>query len=328
MSIETQAIARIEGHLPPAQDMAWLRSRYMKNSRDAVFLDVLEDVLNLDVAGKAPVEPARFGRHGETRGIVLTAPSGEGKTTLIDRNLGEKPDLGFWNGETGRVLKVSVPGEATLKGVALSILDETGYAIGGNRKLQVGEAWRLVRHRLGLQDIAVLWIDEAHHLLTSAPGRDAATSLRMLKSMLQGENAIVVILSGIPILAELVRRDAETDRRFLKVRLDPIRTDQGKADLGRFIEGLCHHAQIKTVADAHFIDRLLSASQGSLGVAIEFVNLALARAAKENVNALELRHFQRIYRLSGRAGSIGPFDDCPWEHLAANLDALGEEVAG
>jgi hypothetical protein len=323
---DTQAVQPATGTPAPETDPVWLRRRYMKNPRDAAFHDVLEDVIVIDPKGQT-ASPARFGRHGETRGIVLTAPSGEGKTTLLDRNLGETGHLGFWDGERGCVLKVTVPGEATLKGVALGILEQTGYRADGARKLQVGEAWRLVRHRLALLKIAILWIDEAHHLLTSAPGRDAATSLRMLKSTLQGESAVVVILAGIPILADLMRNDTETDRRFLKITLDPITTEQGRASLQRFIEALCHHAQISGVPDPHFLDRLLCASNTSLGIAIEYVHHALGRAAKENNRRLELRHFRRVHMLSGRAGRIGPFDEAPWESLVVDLDAIAEAGA-
>ncbi|SEQ86635.1 Predicted ATPase [Loktanella sp. DSM 29012] len=304
----------------------WIRTRYMKNQRDEQLLDVLEEALNFPRDANQRATPARFGRHKETRGIIVTAPSGEGKTTLLDRNLAELPGLGFYDGHAGNVLMVTVNPDATLKGLAISILSETGYDVDPT-KIQVAPAWEMVSHRMNMLGTSVLWIDEAHHLLTSGPGRDAATALRRLKSMLQGEHAIVVVLSGISKLAELLGRDEETNRRFFKLSLGPVRTTGERAKLERFIQALIHHSGIEPVDDPQFSDRLLAASNGSLGNAIDLVARCISRATDKGDACLELRHFRRAHRLNGWAGTIGPFDDEPWDALKLVLEEYEGKAA-
>lgn len=302
-------------------DADWARKRYMKNQRDEELFDVLEEALRFPVSDNERAVPALFSRQKETRGIMVSAPSGEGKTTLLERNLSDLPGLGFYDGKEGNVVTVTVPPDGTLKGLAAAILGETGYKV-DQKKLQVAEAWEMVRHRMSLLNISVLWIDEAHHLLTSGPGRDAAIALRRLKSMLQGEEALVVVLSGVPILADQLRKDEETNRRFFKLALGPVRTAEDRVKLQRFIDALCHTTGVGAVADPDIVDRLLAATGSSLGAAIDLVTRCLARALEKGYAKLELRHFRRAYRISGSAGSITPFDDEPWNTLGPALEEL------
>jgi type II secretory pathway predicted ATPase ExeA len=326
MMAEQQTEARNVDITEMESNANWVRTRYMKNQRDEQFLDVLEETLSFPAGECEPALPALFGRHEETRGVMVTAPSGEGKTTLIERNLDQLPGLGFFDGGRGSVISVSVLAEATLKGVAVEILHQTGYEVDG-KKLQVAEAWETARHRMAILGISVLWIDEAHHLLTSGPGRETTMVLRRLKSLLQGKNALVVVLSGIPELAVLLSRDQETDRRFFKLKLDPIHTVSERRKLQRFIQALCEKSGVGEVQDPDFNERLHMAANGSLGVAIDLVSRCIARAHDKGDTQLKLHHFRRAYRLSGWAGTVTPFDDDPWETLQHVMEELtGEAV--
>jgi len=71
------------------------------------------------------------------------------------------------------------------------LLAESGYP-SVNRYREVWSRWGILRHRFMMLKTAVLWIDEAHDLFCA----DRNLILRAIKSLMQGESAVIVILSG------------------------------------------------------------------------------------------------------------------------------------
>ncbi|SHJ29153.1 TniB protein [Wenxinia saemankumensis] len=299
--------------------------RYMLSDRDDELRDVLGDVLRFAPDPTRRATPIQFGRQLETRGLVVSGPSGVGKTTLLKRGLDEIDGLGLFDGSSGHVVELTVPPEATLKGLAFSLLDSLLYT--GARNMTAAEAWEIAQHRLALFEISVLWIDEAHHLLTSGSGRDAKTATRRLKLLLQGNHALVVVLSGTPELVELLQKDAETWRRFLKMPLRASLSGRERLSFARYIRALCKEYEVTPPNDPHLAERLLSASNGIIGEAIDLVTLCIERARAKGLDALHLGDFRRAFVYSGNAGSITPFDEVAWEELAPALEEIMEGVA-
>ena len=88
-----------------------------------------------------------------------------------------------------------MPSPATLKSVGLAILSATGLT-GVSERTKVWEIWGTVRYRFGVLGISVLWLDEAQDLIMARSAIEAESTLRMIKSLMQGENAVIPILSG------------------------------------------------------------------------------------------------------------------------------------
>ena len=89
--------------------------------------------------------------------------------------------------------------------------------------------WETLRGRLKDQGITVLWIDEAHDLFCA----DRHLILRALKSLMQGDEAVIPILSGTERLHEIVRSDPQVQRRLSTLILPPVsEVTDGQASLG------------------------------------------------------------------------------------------------
>ncbi|MCL3883573.1 TniB family NTP-binding protein [Marivita sp. GX14005] len=305
----------------PSACIAWLRERYMKNPRDQLFESALEEILETDKNGRLTAVPQRIGLVKETRGVLVTGQTGAGKTALIRRNLIRHDGIGLTDGiGPGNALYLRVPAEATLKGVAAKILTETGYDK-FNPRLNTMELWEMAVRRFAVRDISILWIDEAHHMLEIT--KEVTAVLRRLKSLMQGEKSLALIISGIHKLDEKVRTDGETSERFTRVQLGPIRTDQEREDLRRFVDLCCSHVKIAPIEDPDFVGRLEFATHGSIGRSIEFCHSAILRALRRGDGQLTLADFRQGLELKRGFPDVGPFDPEDWPRLKESLESRG-----
>lgn len=307
----------------PAACSRWLQDRYMKSDRDDDFIDALKEILETDAQDNLTATPLRVGLPQDTRGLMVLGQSGYGKTSLVKRNLKNQPSIGLTDGnEPGAALYHLVPPEATLKSVAVEIANACGYHKIKDG-IQTAEAWDLAMHRLAIKGITILWIDEAHHLLTPGPGRDPKLVVRRLKNNLQGHNAVAMILTGVPGLYDLVLPDKESDRRFVCLHLEPVTSKHEAANLSRYLEMCCEKVGVGMVDDPNFVERLLMANQRNLGKSIEMTLRAIRRAQRRPERKLCLEDFRRSQNLQNGRRNISPFDDNPWPLLKAELEKLG-----
>jgi Cdc6-like AAA superfamily ATPase len=299
----------------------WLRERYMKTVRDPIFNDALEEILETDHDGRLTARPQRIGLIKETRGILVVGHTGDGKTALIRRNLTRHPSIGLTEGiKPGKALYLRVPPEATLKGVATKILTETGYG-SVREKINTSVVWDMAIHRLAQLGITILWIDEAHHMFRLSKEVDAV--LRRMKSLMQGETSLALIVSGIRFLDDKIQTDAETSERFSRVRLGPIRSDQERRDLHKFIDLCCSFVDLAPVTDPDLVARLEFATRGSIGRSIEFCHSAIHRALRRGDRKLTLEDFRRGFDLKRGFSDDGPFDPEDWPVLKDILEKKG-----
>lgn len=330
MNDMTLTLVAAQNELPDPNDPVacsdYLQARYMKSWRDDDFQDGLKDILKTDAHGNLTAEPIRVGLPQDTRGLMVLGPSGSGKTSLVTRNLRKEAAIGLTLGTgPGAAYYHLVSAEATLKSVAIGIANDTGYGK-VNPKIHTTEAWDLALHRLAQRGIKILWIDEPHHLLAPGPGRDPRTVLRRLKSLLQGPNAVALILTGVPELYQMIIPDRETDRRFTCLHLRPVSNTSEANKLGRYLDECCGRVGIARLDDESFIDRLLVANNRNLGQCIEMTLRAIRRAQNRPERQLNLADFRRSWeRQTGQIG-IGPFEDAPWSMLKPELEKLGWSV--
>lgn len=303
-----------------ASRIAWLEARYLKNARDDRLVEHMQEILETDAAGALVPRAIRDPLNGETRGVLLIGASGDGKSVLVQRNLNALENFVEMNeGSTGNYIHLTVPPEATLKGLAVLLLQKTGYSAGG-RSAKAHELWSVARHRLALQGIELLWIDEAHHLLRPGSGRDVPGMLQTLKSLLQGKGSTAVILSGVPKLDQDLLPDPETSRRFYRLRLSPV--VDGSADLkriGRFIEVCCNTVGLDAPADRFFAERVVFASGDGLGRSLELTKAILRRALLSGDGGVSLATARKVFALRGERDDFGPFEEGEWTKIKPML---------
>ena len=293
--------------------VAWLARRYMKNSRDALFTDYLREIMVVNENGAIVPTARRNPLTNETSGVAVRGESGDGKTTMIDRNIGALP--GFVRAEPGipgNWLRCRVPPEATIKGVGELIARDTSYG-GFSDKATANAIWATARHRMTEAGICLLWLDEAHHLLRPGTGRNPAAALQTLKHLLQGDDAVAVVLSGTALLTEGLLKDPETDRRFMQFDLGPLALGRDDAlKLRTFIDRCCTMLDLPLPSDPHLCERIVVASNGSLGRSLDLARAIISKTITDRRNTVELEVAGRLYRMRTGSGEIHPFMAGEW----------------
>lgn len=270
-----------------------VRSLHIGSARDAEAAMHTTRLLATDKQGALTPVAKRFTRTGETRGVMLIGGPGSGKSHLLERTLSKLTVL--QEGEYGRprYLGCSVPSPATFKSMMLALLAESGYPVENSRK----EAWSLVqdlRHRLQLLGISVLWIDEAQDLFCA----DRKLILRALKSLMQGDDAVIVVLSGTEDLAKVIRTDPQVQRRFTAMVL-PDLVEQVDGDSFRdVITQYCERVGLGAPTEVDLIGRVFHGARYRFGRALELLLQAMEIAIGRGDDDLDIGHFAAAYAMN------------------------------
>lgn len=187
-------------------------------------------------------------------------------------------------------VSISVPSPATAKSVGREILRATGFpAKSGNRTAQ--DIWVDVAFRFWLLGTVVLWIDEAHDVFPQKSKSEAPAILKTLKTLMQGESAVIVVLSGVDRLWENVCFDDQVSRRYFPFALPPV---SGAADCKRLwgiLGGYCDRACLELPPRGDLIERLVHAGRHRFGRCIEQMIDAIEIALMRGDTKLDIHHF-------------------------------------
>lgn len=247
-----------------------------------------------DAEGELLPAPKHFTTTCETRGLLVVAKSGSGKSTMIQRALERHPALQPTDGRTMPWIEVSCSSPATTKSVGIDILHQTGYFNIATRATE-HEIWRLVRHRLGLLQTVVLWIDEAQDLFRTKTRIEIRSTLNMIKGLMQGEGSVIVILSGVEELLELASTDHQFSRRLRKQVLRDVTEKTDGAPLWTLLETYADKAGLAAPARGDLIGRLIHANRGRFGLCIEMIIAAIEVALDNGCEALSREHFAIVF---------------------------------
>ncbi|EPX76419.1 TniB family NTP-binding protein [Salipiger mucosus] len=263
-----------------------LRGLHIGTNRDADFTTQLDRLLRRDEEGHLLPDPVRMTSTGESRGVLVVDGRGGGKSTLVARALRKHPVLA--EGQDGRphYLSSVVPSPATFKSMTLELLERSGYPEVSSRREAWG-MWQLLRDRLTMLGVTVLWIDEAHDLFCA----DRNLILRAVKALMQGDHPIIVVLSGTEQLRDIVRSDPQVQRRFSSVQLPPVSVVADGDTFDGVIEHFCARAGLEPPSDEDLLDRLFHASRYRFGRVIETIIGAIERALISDDASLDLDHF-------------------------------------
>jgi len=300
---------------------------HVPNERDVMLERHLTRLFAVDKHGNTTHLPTRYAAGKETRGIVLVEAAGGGKTTSLRKVLANTSFLQE-NPETGqpRYLEIQVPNPATLKSVGLAILEATGMT-GTYEKTTAWAIWNVVRHRLGLMGITVLWLDEAQDLVLAQSANETENTLRMIKSLMQGEHAVIPILSGTQRLAEMTSFDPQVSRRFTKIAPPDLEQAAHGDNLLGLIEAYCAEAELRVDLPDDLPARLIRASRHRFGRAIEIIITAIECALFDQSPDLTSEHFAEAWAMQeGCAPTENLFEVNDWVSvpLDAGADAYEE----
>lgn len=307
--------------------LTWLEGKYLKTARDLDFQDYLREIMEIGPDGTILPRPAEDPLTGEKRGLAIIGGSNEGKSTLLKRNLGSL--AGFERmaqGSQGNYLLETVPQNATEKGLGEEVARTTGYGKFRGRPT-VYEIWKVASHRMRERGVGLLCIDEVHHILRSGSGRDTKGSLQSLKSLLQGPNAVGVIIAGVPALEDLLAQDEETDRRFLKLRLESVKSSSGEMErLKLFIDRCCTSLGIASPVDPTLAERIVFACRGQLGGSAKFAKAIIRRAIIGGQGQIDLHAAGKVFEMHRSGTGPSPFAPDDWSKLRRSLISQGWRV--
>lgn len=250
-------------------------------------------LLDRDEGGILLPKARHFTKTGETRGMMLLGAPGSGKSHLMDRTLTKIPQLSSNNVDVRRLISCPVPSPATFKSMALALLKESGYEHGNSRQ-EAWSLWQMFRHRISTLETAVVWIDEAQDLFCA----DRKLILRALKSLMQGDGAVAVILSGTEELAEVIRSDPQVKRRFTSMVLPELVVGI-HSDIYRTVTiNYCARVALKPPIEADLIGRIFHGARYRFGRAVELLLEALEFAIEGDDEYLTIDHFASAYAMN------------------------------
>lgn len=155
--------------------------------------------------------------------------------------------------------------------------------------------WQLVRTRLALLGVVVLWIEEAHDLFRNSSQREVED---ILKTLMQGEGAVIVALTGIETLWQIASFDDQVKRRYSKIELPAV---TGAADGGaiwKLIGQYCVKAGLEFPERGDLVERLIHASRARFGRCIENIINGIEVALINGDDGLHIRHFAEAWAMA------------------------------
>ena len=307
-----------------AAKLIHLRSLHIPTERDRAITHQLgrELLVETDASGNLVPVPVRHTAGLETRGIMIVEPPGGGKTTAVSWGLSKCEALNPPDGPP-RHLHVPVPSPASLKSLGFEILSKTGFE-GVSDRATVWQIWTAVRHRLAHLGIVVLWIDEAHDLFLCRSAREIDDTLKMIKSMMQGPEAVIVILSGTDRLSEITSYDPQVNRRFTKIVPKDLVIGADEARLSKLVADYTRAAGLELDWNDAMSSRLIHGSRRRFGRAVETIINAIEVAFNDGVDALSVTQFTEAWGMQeGCAWDENVFVRKDWASMS--LDDAAEE---
>lgn len=300
-----------------------LRSLYLDTPRDATFRKHFERLLTRDETGALTHVPVRVTDERETRGIMVIDGAGGGKTSLLARALKRHSAMAPPEGGLPRYIEARVPTPASFKGMGTTLLQKSGYNAGLNSS-SAWQVWDKLRIRLSHLGISVLWIDEAHDFFCA----DRKLILNALKALTQGDDSLIIILSGTERLRDIIRTDPQLMRRFTVQNLPPVDTATDTDNFLQVINAYCRLAGLDDPAEQDLLPRLFHAGRFKFGRCIETVIDSIEVALNAGASRLSIDHFADCHFMKeGCARAENPFVAREWSLIDLDPSDDADAVA-
>lgn len=233
--------------------------------------------------------------------LLITGPTGAGKTTLCQAYARQQPRRATATGIVMPVVTAAIPVPATAKSLATRLLVALGDPA-AERGTTVQQTLRLVR-QLKDSQVELLILDEFQHFIDRDSNHILLTVANWLKDLLNEAN-VPIVLTGMPYSEVILQANAQLERRFQqRLRLAPFgwETADQQLELRTFLRLVDEHLPLPEVAhlnDTALARRLYCATAGVTGALMKLIRraavLAVLRAAPRLTTTLLAEAYDEI----------------------------------
>jgi hypothetical protein len=296
------------------------KTTYMESERDEEIARHIKLLTVNAVLRRDPTKPHAANNRAPGKGFCLIGPSGAGKSRLLEETLRGHPAFPNW-GDKGKwcpLVSIAAPSPSTLGQVGIRLLDLMDYDL--QREIKENNAWLRVRQQLRLNNILFVWIDDLNNVLHVSSEEEIQKIRDTIKDLLSNpEWPIQMIVSGIPELMPLFRRDRQLRRRFKFMHLKKLSPKEHADFLQTSIEHYADEAKLdlgETIKDSDLAGRLLHAGVYEMGITLEILSEAIEEALNHGAGALELGDFANAFAVRNTLpDEHNPFVNNAWHTI-------------
>ncbi|PTV93722.1 TniB protein [Rhodobacter aestuarii] len=253
---------------------------------------------------------AKIGGHFEARGLLVTGESRVGKTSETVRLVEEfnASMTAMPNGKLGKIIYCKLDGSISWKDLGHKTLEALGYP--ANPRRTQGELWNMVRHQCREQDVIGLYYDECQHAFTSGPKSNEKLLDRFKALMKEPEWPLMLILSGVPVLASHVNSEEQIAHLLSHIHFDKINLgrfadptkDPDMIELNKLVYTYAERADIdvEDLVDVDFLQRLDFACASRWGLVIELLIRAFGLCRLRSQRTVTVKMFSEAYAQNSR----------------------------
>lgn len=129
-------------------------------------------------------------------------------------------------------------------------------------------------------------------MFRAAASSETDNMFKMLKSLMQGEHPVVLVLSGTERLSDITSLDPQVNRRFNKIRPAPLAFGTDNVRVEKLIRAYASKADLGVALEDDQVNRLIYASRHRFGRCIETIIHAIECALMDGADTLRMEHFE------------------------------------
>jgi Bacterial TniB protein len=306
------------------------KSIYMTSDRDDDLARMIKRLTTNAVIRRDPTRPHAANNRAPGKGLCIVAPSGAGKSRLIEEALRGHPAFPNW-GEKGKwcpLVSIAAPAPSTLGQVGIRLLELFDYDL--QRDIRENNAWLRVRQQLRLNNILFVWIDDLNNVLHVSSEEEIQKIRDTLKDLMSNpEWPVQLIVSGVPDLLPFFRKDRQIRRRFRYLFLTKLTPNEHAEFLKSSLEHYAKEAELHLAIEPaeELAGRLLHAAQYEMGTTLEIAAEAVEEALDRNSRKLQMVDFQNAFaRRNFLPDDQNPFISPAWHTIdTSRLQTKDEE---